>query len=339
MKRKRRLGRPISKGRRDIIKLSTVLIAMVVFCLVILPLFLVLLAGGDDSPLGTEEGQKRPVTVFRHATGKTVTLDLEEYVAGVVAGEMPATFELEALKAQAVAARTYALSKMLRAEESGNSADHPSAPLCDDTHCQVYRDEEELLELKGKDWMEDGWVKILEAVRATAGEVMYYDGALVEQPLFHSASGGKTENSEDVFVSALPYLRSVDSLYEGEAPYQNETISISLTSFIEKVGEAYGASSINSNSIKILSRSEGGRVEEINVGDKILTGRNLRDLFGLRSANFTFAFDGNENILFTTDGYGHGVGMSQWGANGMAQAGFGYEEILSHYYTGVKIQR
>jgi stage II sporulation protein D len=312
---------------------------MVVFCLVILPLLLVLLLGGDGGPADMGEGQKRPVTVFRHASGKTVTLDLEDYVAGVVAGEMPATFELEALKAQAVAARTYALSKMKRAEESGNSADHPSAPLCDDTHCQVYRDEAELLKLKGQDWMEDGWVKILEAVSATSGEVMYYDGILVEQPLFHSASGGKTENSEDVFASALPYLRSVDSLYEGAAPYQNETISISLTSFIEKVGEAYGASSINSNSVKILSRSEGGRVEEINVGDKVLTGRNLRDLFGLRSANFTFAFDGNENILFTTDGYGHGVGMSQWGANGMAQASFGYEEILEHYYTGVTIEK
>lgn len=173
---------------------------MAVFCLVILPLFLVLLAGGDDSPLGKRRGKS---------------------------GRSPS-----------FATRTYALSKMLRAEEGGNSADHPSAPQCDDTHCQVYRDEEELLELKGKDRMEDGWVNILEAVRAIAGEVMYYDGALVEQPLFHSASGGKTENSEDVFVSALPYLRSVDSLYEGEAPYQNETISISLTSLIEKVREA-----------------------------------------------------------------------------------------------------
>lgn len=333
----RKRKHPISKAGRDFIILSAVILITVVFSLVIMPLFLVSVIG-DGAVEHRSDRTPRPVTVYLHKSGETVTLDLEDYVAGVVAGEMPASFEAEALKAQAVAARTYALSKIMRAEESGNSADHPDAPLCDDTHCQVYRNEEELLELKGQYWMDTGWQKILSAVDETAGQVMYYEGSLVEQPLFHSSSGGQTENSEDVFVSALPYLRSVESLYEGEAPYQSETISVSLATFIKKVSDTYGASSVSSGTIKILSRSEGGRVDRIQVGDKTLTGRNIRDLFGLRSANFTFAFDGNENIVFTTRGYGHGVGMSQWGANGMAQAGFEYAEILKHYYSGVTIE-
>jgi len=161
---------------------------------------------------------------------------------------------------------------------------------------------------------------------------------LVEQPLFHSASGGKTENSEDVFVSALPYLRSVDSRFEGDAPYQNENISVSFATFEKKIKEKYGAGNITPDTIKILSRSDGGRVKEIQVGDKVLSGRDIRELFGLRSANFTLAFNGKEDIVFTTCGYGHGVGMSQWGANGMAKAGYSYVEILQHYYLGVSIE-
>lgn len=338
MKSRRHWRRPLSKEKKDLMQISAVIFIMVVFSLIIMPLSLVALFGGDGAGADNPKRASRPVTVFLHNTGKTVTLDLEDYVAGVVAGEMPASFETEALKAQAVAARTYALSKITRGQANGNSADHPDAPLCDDTHCQVYRNVEELSELKGKSWMSSGWPKILAAVNYTAGQVMYYGGELVEQPLFHSASGGKTENSEDVFVTALPYLRSVESLYEGEAPYQNESISVSLKTFIDKVSSVYGASSVSANTIKILNRSEGGRVDRIQVGNKTLTGRNIRDLFGLRSANFTFAFDGNDNIVFTTRGYGHGVGMSQWGANGMAQAGKTYEEILKHYYSGITIE-
>ncbi|NLP30816.1 MAG: stage II sporulation protein D [Clostridiales bacterium] len=319
--------------------ISSAILIFVIFSLIILPLLLITIVNNDELPNIERLSIDIPVKVYLHKTGDTVTLDLEEYVAGVVAGEMPSSFEFEALKAQAVAARTYALSKVVRGEKFGNSADHPNAPLCDDTHCQVYRSEQELLELKGSDWMKNSWPKIKDAVATTLGEVMFYGGELVEQPLYHSSSGGKTENSEDVFVSNLPYLRSVESKYEDEAPHQSESISISFNTFKEKIQNTYGASSINPNTIKILKRSEGGRVEEIQVGDKTLKGRDIRELFNLRSANFTFAFDGNNNIVFTTRGFGHGVGMSQWGANGMAQAGFNYKEILKHYYTGVTVKQ
>ncbi len=323
---------------RALVRICAAAAGMMVFALVLLPLLLAAFFHAGDIPPLQQDRENRKITLYRQQEGRTVILDLETYVAGVVAGEMPSSFEMEALKAQAVAARTYGLSKVVRAEAAGNSAEHFSAPLCDTTHCQVYRSEEELTELKGQGWMEDGWLKIRQAAEATAGEIMYHNGALVEQPLFHSASGGKTENSEDVFVSALPYLRSVESRFEEEAPYQSENISVSLATFEKKVREKYGASNINANTIKVISRSEGGRVQEMQAGDKVLSGRDVRELFGLRSANFTIAFDGSNNIIFTTHGYGHGVGMSQWGANGMAKEGYNYKEILQHYYIGVTVE-
>ena len=187
--------------------------------------------------------------------------------------------------------------------------------------------------------MDTGWPKIEEAVDSTKGQLLYYQGALVEQPLFHSSSGGKTENSEDVFVSALPYLRSVDSPYETSAPHQDEQVILSLSELIQKVkatstGKDIGT--VNNKNLKVLNRSEGGRVLELQIGTITLKGREFRDLCGLRSANFTISLQGND-VVITTEGYGHGVGMSQWGANGMAQAGYSYIEILKHYYTGVEV--
>ncbi|MBQ9931319.1 MAG: stage II sporulation protein D [Firmicutes bacterium] len=318
-------------------------VAAVVFCLHLIPLILVLLfgdfGGGDRAE---PEGEKIPVSVeislWRDQTEEVVTLDLEDYAAGVVAGEMPGTFAPEALKAQAVAARTYALARMQKAEVSGNPGEHPAAPLCDTTHCQVYRSPEELADLKGKAWMKKEWVCILAAAEDTAGQVMTYQGNLVEQPLFHSSSGGKTENSEDVFVSAVPYLRSVSSDYEGEAPYQKEDAAFPLEEFRSKIKKAFGdPGGISEGNVRVLEHSEGGRVSRIQVGSLTLTGRQVRETLGLRSADFTVSFE-DGTIIFTTKGYGHGVGMSQWGANGMAQAGYDYRAILQHYYSGVEVR-
>lgn len=320
----------------------TILFFLVVFSLVLLPLSLISFYPEQQAvkPDKHKEGMAVPDTiqVYRHTTGKTETIPFEDYVKGVVAGEMPSDFEMEALKAQAVAARTYSLSKIIRSGSGGNP-DHPSAPICDDTHCQVYRSPEELKTIKSSEWMDTGWTKIQKAVDSTKGQLLYYQGALVEQPLFHSSSGGKTENSEDVFVSALPYLRSVDSPYETGAPHQNEQVVFSLSEFIQKVKAASNGKdvgTVNSDTLKVLSRSQGGRVINVQIGNITMKGRELRDLCGLRSANFVLSLQGND-VVITTDGYGHGVGMSQWGANGMAQAGFNYIDILEHYYTGVEV--
>ncbi|HWQ79072.1 MAG TPA: stage II sporulation protein D [Anaerovoracaceae bacterium] len=325
----------------DLLKPLAIASLMVVFCLVILPSALVFMFQGEEEAAPPVKKSSVPIpeyiNVYRHVSGKTESIAFEDYVKGVVAGEMPSSFEMEALKAQAVAARTYSLSKVIRSGDGGNP-DHPSAPVCDDVHCQVYRSPEELKEIKSAEWMATGWPKIQEAVDSTKGQLMYYQGALVEQPLFHSSSGGKTENSEDVFVSALPYLRSVDSPYESAAPHQDEQTEIPLSEFKQKIRSFSGKDpgAVNSGTINVQERSAGGRVAAIQVGNLTLKGREIRDIFGLRSANFTVSVQGSA-VLFTTEGYGHGVGMSQYGANGMAQTGYKYTDILTHYYTGVEV--
>jgi stage II sporulation protein D len=325
----------------NVARLFIISALMVILCLVFLPFLLVTFyPENETTPAKHKDSMIEPeeIKVYRHLTGKTETVNFEDYVKGVVAGEMPADFEMEALKAQAVAARTYSLSKIIRSGNGGNP-DHPSAPVCDDTHCQVYRSPEELKQIKSVEWMDTGWKKIQEAVDSTKGQLLYYQGQLVEQPLFFSSSGGKTENSEDVFVSALPYLRSVDSPYETAAPHQNEQAVFTVSEFTQKIKSTYPGKeigSVNSNTLKVTNRSQGGRVISMQIGNLTLKGREVRDLCGLKSANFTISLQG-DSVIITTNGYGHGVGMSQWGANGMAEAGFNYKQILTHYYTGVEI--
>ncbi len=286
-----------------------------------------------------QESVPASITVYRDATGKTEKVPFETYVKGVVSSEMPSTFEKEALKAQSVAARTYSLSRYLRAKKNGNPAAHSSAPVCDTVHCQVYQDKQGLKKNKGSAWMSKDWKKISAAVNDTKGQLMYYDGKLVEQALFHSSSGGKTENCEDVFAAAVPYLVSVESPYEQEATHKKETETLTISQFAEKMRRAYPGKSfgtVTASNIQIKSHSSGGRVEDMRVGSATVTGKQVREALGLYSANFTISITKGK-ITFTTKGSGHGVGMSQYGANGMAKAGYGYQEILSHYYSGTVI--
>ena len=281
------------------------------------------------------------VRVYIQETRKIETIELEEYIKGVVAGEMPAAFEMEALKAQAVAARSYAVSRVNAFGEEGHP-NHPGAELCDTVHCQVWYSKDKLREIKPKNWLRDYWPRIEEAVAGTEGLIMTYGNKPVNQPLYHSTSGGRTENSEDVFASAVPYLRSVESPYEERAPYFNDNKTITASEFVSKIKAKYKDSDLTTKnlatSLRLIERSEGGRILKVQVGNKVLTGREIRDIFGLRSANFRITLQGNQ-INFITVGYGHGVGMSQWGANGMAEQGHTFEEILKHYYTGVEVER
>ncbi len=309
-------------------------IGLVIIFVIIIPLTFVSLFNLFN---GEHTGKKhvsvvkcpRYISIERKETGKTERVKFEEYIKGVVASEMPSTFHKEALKAQAVAARTYALSKLQR-------DDH----LCDTTHCQVYRSEKEQIRIHGKGWKETGWKKIKEAVNSTSGEAMYYDGKLVMQPLYFSSSGGKTENSEDVFSNAYPYLVSVSSPYENEASHKNEKITMSIKEFastLEKSFKNENFGKIKKSKIDVLSRTLGGRVEKIKIGKVTLQGSDIRTAFNLPSTLFELSFSGDK-ITITTNGSGHGVGMSQYGANGMAKKGYGYKEILAHYYYGVIVQ-
>ena len=330
--------------------LQAVLIVLIFF--VGVPLTAVALGGllgegsglrGLDSLKGVSFANKietpKTIEVKRCDSGKKVEVDFEEYVTCVVASEMPATFEEEALKAQSVAARTFAMAKI-----------ESESPICDSTHCQVYKTEKELIDCHPEGWEDEGWKKIKKACKATAGELLYYDGELVLHPLFFSSSGGQTENSEDVFVSAVPYLISVSSPYEEKATHKDEEKSFTVNEFAAKVRKAFPEKdfgTISTDRIKILSRTAGGRVEKMKVGDVTLKGTEVRSALGLSSALFTISFKegtgwnvlsaSNTQIVFVSNGSGHGVGMSQYGADGMAKEGADYKEILKHYYSGTEI--
>ncbi|SNS49900.1 stage II sporulation protein D [Anaerovirgula multivorans] len=281
------------------------------------------------------------IKVFNHETREIMELYLEEYVTQVVAAEMPGSFELEALKAQAVAARTYTILRKTSYGEEGHPS-HPGASVCTShTHCQEWLSVDELKNRHGTLWFARYWPTIQEAVEETAGVIMTYDMQPIE-PLYHSTSGGATENSEDVFASAMPYLRSVSSPYEERSPVLVDQKEVEIQDFINALQSRDKDIQINdrniASEIKILEKNQGGSVKTIQIGNKNYKGSEIRQIFDLRSSDFTVDV-GRNQITFTTRGYGHGVGMSQWGANGMAEQGSDYEEILKHYYQGITLSK
>jgi len=277
------------------------------------------------------------IKVYNLKTNEVIVIDFEEYLKGVVASEMPAEFNSEALKAQAVTARTYLLYKLKKFPDG--QPEHKDAPVCTGTHCQVWSSKDDLISSHEDGWYDTYWSKIEEAVNSTRGQILIYEGKIIE-PLFHSTSGGRTENSEDVFSNSVPYLRSVESPYENEAPKLHDSTKITVTDFINKIKSVYGELNINPNNLKekiqLGDISEGGKVKSIIIDNKEISGREIRSLFNLNSTDFSFVQSGDEIEIVTT-GYGHGVGMSQWGADGMADEGYNYKEILKHYYTNVEI--
>lgn len=281
------------------------------------------------------------IKVYITKENKVEEMYLEEYVRGVVAAEMPAEFNIEALKAQAVASRTFALAHM---EEFGGKSykGNNGANVCDTVKCQVFMHKEDRLKTWPKNKGEEYWNKITEAVGETAGEVLISNGKLVMEPFYFAVSSGKTENSSEVFSDYEPYLKSVDSPGEEMAPKYKSTVKFSYNEFINKVNTEYSNSELSSGNIKseieIKSRNSGGSVREIRVGKITMSGTKFRSIMGLNSANFSIKINTN-NIEIDCVGYGHDVGMSQWGANVMAKQGKNYRQILTHYYSGVDITK
>ena len=275
------------------------------------------------------------VKVFRHNTNKVETIPVEEYILGVVSSEMPASFELEALKAQAVAARTFYYSKRLN-----NCKEAKGGEICDSVHCQAYMSKDERLDKWSDKEGKSNYEKIKKAVDETEGMVLTYKGELVLYPQFFSTSSGKTENAEEVFSSEVPYLKSVFSKGEEVSnSYESEKI-INNNDFINIINTSYNKAGLTiknmKNKIKIKSRTEGGSVNEIIVGNTTIKGTEFRKIFDLKSANFTLEF-AKDNVKIYCKGNGHGVGMSQWGANIMAKNDKKYDYILKHYYTDIEI--
>lgn len=275
------------------------------------------------------------VKVYITESGQIEEVPLEDYICGVVSNEMPANFEKEALKAQAVAARTYLASKKNNKCSLGQGAD-----ICDSTHCQVYTSKERRLEKWDENYAEQYWNKIKEAVEETAGQVLSYQGELVLYPQFFSTSSGQTENSEDVYLGQIPYLRSVVSTGEESAPKYNSEKTVALNDFVNILNSNFSNLNVDKddikNSFQIESRSEAGGVIKLKINNIEIKGTDFRKVLSLNSTNFNYEISG-DNIIFSCRGYGHGVGMSQWGANAMAKNGSSYEDILKHYYTGIEI--
>lgn len=322
-----------------------VYVVFILFMTILMPLLLVKGCNPDKG----EEQIKKPqhkiiegeelIKIYNTKTGKTEEMKLEEYLKGVVAAEMPAAFHIEALKAQAIAARTYALTRIERFSEG--HIDHITAPLCTGVHCQAYLTLEELGEAHGQSWIKEYWPKINQAVDETKGMVVTFEGELIDA-LYHSSSGGMTEDSENVFATAKPYLRSVVSPNEESAPKFKSSITMSFNDFVKKIQELVPDIKITKKNvtqvIKVADKSETGRIKKLMIGDTIIEGRDFRTAFNLNSTNFKINLIG-DNIEIETLGNGHGVGMSQWGANAMAKNGSSYEEILKHYYLGVEVMR
>ena len=311
------------------------------FIIVIVPVVLTLGIYRNYTPSGGENKdinlRAQNIKVYNVNEDKVVEMDIESYLYNVVASEMPATFGEEALKAQAIAARTYVYNKILNGGDQ--IPQHKGAVVCTDhKHCQEYLTTAQLEKAHNKYWISILWPKIKKCVNETRGQIITYEGKPI-QPLYHSTSGGRTENSEDIFLSKLPYLRSVDSPYEKESPKYINDVIMSKNVFDDKIKTVFGANIKDTNKdIVVISRTQGGSVKEIKLGSEVVKGRDIRSALNLNSSDFDIKESGDK-VDIVTRGYGHGVGMSQWGANGMANKGFTYEKILKHYFVGVNIEK
>lgn len=269
------------------------------------------------------------VPVYRVGKKRIEKLPLEEYLIGVVAAEMPVEFPLEALKAQAIAARTYSIRRIVERDFSDVPA---GAMIKDSVDHQAYLGEDELRRKWGSQYQRN-WEKIRQAVLSTEGLVLTYDGKPITATFF-STSNGRTENAEEYWNESIPYLRSIPSPWDKKSPDYEGTRTIPIKEALQKLGVHRQADLIQ---VKIIKRTTGGQVAAIQIGGKIFSGREVRERLDLPSATFHWEVKGTSLIVHTV-GYGHGVGMSQWGAKGMAEEGRSAAEILSYYYQGVSIQ-
>lgn len=263
-----------------------------------------------------DEKEKEPepsVSVFRQEN--EIQLPLEEYLLGVVASEMPVSFELEALKAQAIAARTFVAARNYQVDDT--------------TASQVYKSDEELKAQWGDNY--PTYIeKIKQAVNETQGKILTYQGAPITAAFF-SSSNGTTNNAQDYWLNEVEYLQAVDSHWDNEVKENQKELTFSLSDLASKLG-------LTSLSTFVITENyDNGYVKSVQADDQVFTGRKIREVLALPSSSFTITNNGND-ITFTTTGSGHGIGMSQYGANGMALEGFHYDEILNHYYQNVKIE-
>ena len=276
----------------------------------------------------------KTIRLLHKDTGEVEEVGLDEYLYHVVSAEMPANYELEALKAQAVVARTYTVYKI-------QNPKHENADICDDSNCcQAWVSKEERLARWKETEREDNWKKIKECVDATKGKIITYENKPINA-FFHANSGGTTELPVNVWGGTdFPYLQVVETVgEEGYAQYSSE-VELTKEELIEKLKAKYEDIEIDfekQEELKIMEYTDSGRVKTVKFGNHELSGVETRTLLGLKSTNFEIIKQ-DDKIKFIVKGYGHGVGMSQTGADAMAKQGSDYEEIIKHFYIGVEIK-
>ena len=296
------------------------------FFIIIIPYFILNLYSKNIKEIELKTDENIKVRVKRLQKDKIDEIELNEYVLGVLAEEMPISFELEALKAQAVASRSYVLKRL----DYNKDKDYD---VVDSVTNQVYLDNEHLKKAWGDNYIKN-INKLKTAVNETFNEYLECDGQIADA-LFFSTSNGYTENSELVFNFAVSYLKSVSSPWDKEVTTAFKTTKeMSLQEFYERLNLPY------QEKIKIenIDRSATNRILKIKINNQEFTGREIYNKLKIRSTDFTIEQE-NTNVIITTIGYGHGVGMSQYGALGMAKKGYNYKEILTHYYQNTQIKK
>lgn len=274
------------------------------------------------------------IKLLHKKTGQVEEIELDTYLYSVVSSEMPADYELEALKAQAVVARTYTIYKI-------KNKKHENADICDDsTCCQAWISKEDRLARWEESKRESNWQKIEKCVNETKGKIITYNNEPIEA-FFHANSGGTTEIPVNVWGgSNYPYLQTVQTAgEEGYTQYSSEVV-LTQDELLNKLKEKYNDIQIDfskEDDIKIIEHTDSNRVKTVKFGNHNISGVETRTIFNLKSTNFEIKKE-NENIKFSVKGYGHGVGMSQTGADTMAKQGNKYEDIIKHFYSDIEIK-
>lgn len=320
-----------------------------IMCLIFLLPFLLTIKFNDEinkektnNKLNGDNAVKHPIYDYglyktinvQKEDGSICEMNLDEYLLGVVSAEMPADYEIEALKAQAVVARTYTLYTIIHSNKHGDGIICTSSSCC-----QAWLSKEERLSKWDEADRDTNWNKIKEAVYSTSGEVIEYNGEVIDA-FFHANSGGKTEIPANVWGGTnYPYLQSVEtSGEEGYTQYSSENIvsKKELESIVKEKYKDFAIDWNEKNSIEIKEYTDGGRIKTIKIGNKNLSGVEVRSMFKLKSANFVCELIG-DTVKFSVKGYGHGVGLSQTGADSMAKEGANYKDIINHFYANVQI--
>lgn len=278
----------------------------------------------------------KEIKLLHSKTGEVENVNIEEYLCNVVSAEMPASFETEALKAQAIVARTYTMFKL-------NNKKHDNADICDNSACcQAWISKEDRLAKWEESKRDEYWQKICSVVQQTKGQVIMYNNEPINA-FFHSNSGGTTEIPVNVWGGTnYPYLQVVETSGEEAYTQYASEVTIANTDIINKLKEKYQDISIdfsNVEDLKIVEHTESGRVKTVKFGNHKLSGVEVRSIFGLKSTNFEILKIDNDHIQFKVKGYGHGVGMSQTGADSLAKQGKTAEEIIHHFYSNVNVKK